>query len=172
MFLDANKWSCLICESYGKHIFMLHLWYGECSIETEFGVLPYVSTFLLNNIWPSFMQIMLLTHQHGAAKERGSGLQNELLFCCFSNDLPGCGRLHFPKMASKISHPPIFLSQTFDTLPPRGKVHIPSFRIQMGWTSITNGNVGEVSTEDFWGQVINAMQLAHLNICAGNQAAT
>lgn len=89
------------------------------------------------------MQIMLLTHQHGAAKERGSGLQNELPFCCFSNDLPGCGRLHFPKIASKISHPLYSFQGDLDTLPPRGKVHIPSFRIQMGWDFLTTSGMWE-----------------------------
>jgi hypothetical protein len=106
--------------------------------------LPYVSTFLLNNIRTFIHANNAIDASAWCSKRTGiSGLQNELPFCCFGNDLPGCGRLHFPKMASKISHPLYSFQGDLDTLPPKGKVHIPSFRIQMGCDFLTTNGMWE-----------------------------
>lgn len=156
MFLDANKCSCLLCKSYGKHIFMRHLRYREYSIETEFGVLPYVSTFLLNDI-------RTFIHANNAIdssawyskKNRGPGFKTELPFCFISNDLPGCGRSHFPKMASKNLTSRVLLDNGTCHSPTKRK-HLRSFFWYPNgrWHPYSQWNMADMTIHDSWGWVI------------------
>lgn len=89
-------------------------------------------------------------------KKRGLGIKTMVFqFCFISNDLPGCGRLYFPKMVPK-SHIITSWQCDLDPVPLGGGISVRSSTIRMGSRLAYNQeNAVEVTTmHHFGGRVI------------------